>query len=596
MAGTVWKDGYRYKANYTQGTSTSGSNTAFYWSDWWYYVINVTRSSPERPTLVDDGTGTISGNTKTMYFDGTPGKIVFTPDYGSGLLTWREPTGKVIIFDRAIHGIKKNLTLQVAAAGTYTITLTTPSNRWKDGSSGAVVFTFILKIQTTTKPQLKKEDGVASNGLSKYVNDTGGNQTITFIGADKNFLAWDSNGLMQASWTDDGELTLYQSKQNVYTINIYIANTLGCTWDDGSITRLSFTFTIGPVEIERPTIEGLDGALTKRVTYNGEAQSLVLLPVTQGQMMVLAPGIPYTYSDGKVAFTSTNATDATGFTIRVSPSEGYVWRDTRTQEQIVFHFIIDTVKLTAPQLLEDNITNYTKRVVYDPTPGSTQTLTIGNVRREAVSFVSAMSEASWEEDTLVLSASEARTYYVSFEPKLNYEWAPGQTIATFVLVVERYTLGTPYLVISEEEKELMKLPADSKNKILIEGNTKTVNYETDEAQKYINLYVGGVNGQLTCVIEKSNAGVLTESWNDETNILTLRGVAADNYLIKITPTSNYKRTARSSLKTSSLLFCLYIQTRFRCTYKTRPAEAPAGIWRAATRARCSTTAPKRNSV
>ena len=167
---------------------------------------------------------------------------------------------------------------------------------------------------------------------------------------------------------------------------------------------------------------------------------MVLSPATQGQLSILAPGLPYSFlADGTLAFTTTNAAS---YDIRISPADGYVWAD-QSKTTLTFKFTIRTVKLGAPRLNEPTAVNGRKTVVYKPS-GDYSTLTIENVRRDEVKFTSAMTELSWVDSTLVLCATNARDYYVSFEPaSANYEWAPGATISTFVLVIEKYTLATP---------------------------------------------------------------------------------------------------------------------------------------------------------
>ncbi|MCM1233094.1 MAG: hypothetical protein NC489_23470, partial [Ruminococcus flavefaciens] len=520
----------KFRRSATGCTTTSQT----YWSRVWWWEINIVRLEADRPTLAsDDDGGTISGNTKTMYYDGTPAKISFYPDWGSCLLTWTASSPNVVIYDRALHGAEcKKLTLQTTVAGTYTITLTTPTNRWADGSTGAVTFTFIVRISKTTKPTMKFESGVASNRKSKYVNDTGGGaiQTVTFENCDPAYLKWESNGLLEQSW-DGTTLVLYQTLQNEYSISISIANPLACTWTDGTIGAQGFEFTIGPRLIGKMNIEGgSPGATAKSVLYNGEDQSLVLTPALRGSLNIVTAGLPYDYTEpeeviGKLAFTTR---DAARFTIIISPATGYVWDDQSTTAY-TYVFTIETIKLQAPTLDEPTAVNGHKTVTYDPS-GNYQTMKIQNVREEQVEVKSLMTvspDVPWDGSTLLLTATSARDYYVTFEPKTNYEWAPGVHSPTFVLTINRYQLGTPYIIKNQYE-------IDNKQ---IEGDTKTVKYEDANDTKFLHLYIGYVGGVTVTDQMTVEGDGLTELW--ETDSLTLSGTEAKNYLIKITPTNNY---------------------------------------------------------
>ena len=480
----------RFRQAYTSCT-TNSNVAAMYFSKVWWFEINIIRRDADRPTLVDDNDGgVISGNTKTIFYDGNPAKISMYPDWGSGMLSWQASSPNVTIYDRARHGAAvHNITFQTSVAGEYTITLTSFSGTWADGSSGPVTFKFILKTQTTSKPRMRREAGVADNLKSKYVNDTGEMQTVTFENCDPAFLSWDSNGLIQDSWDPVTKiLVLRQDKQNVYNINIYITNTAGCTWTDGSKGTQTFQFTIGPMLIDKPNIDGISG-LTKTVTYNGEQQSMVLRPAKQGSLVVVAAGIDPVYntlditdpdnaapSDFTLTFTSTNANK---FNIIIYPADGYVWRD-GTKTRYTYVFDIQTVKLQAPRLDEPSAVNGTKTVTYDPS-GAFQTMSIMGADKNGLDITSAMQVGSWDDDgNLVMQAQSAITYYIGFRPKTNYEWAPGVTAPTFVLIVNRYQLGTPYIIVSDYEQENHQ----------VEGTTKTVAYEGRAEDKFLRLYIG----------------------------------------------------------------------------------------------------------
>ena len=80
--GEVSGTGYGYQTNYPTGGWKVATNGIGYCTVW-TYEINVVRTGQEKPQLIDDGTGTISGDTKTMTFTGEPATISFSPDFGS---------------------------------------------------------------------------------------------------------------------------------------------------------------------------------------------------------------------------------------------------------------------------------------------------------------------------------------------------------------------------------------------------------------------------------------------------------------------------------------------------------------------------------
>ena len=138
--GEVSGTGYGYQTNYPTGGWKVATNGIGYCTVW-TYEINVVRTGQEKPQIIDDGTGTISGDTKTMTFTGEPATISFSPDFGSGTLSWSAVPANIEVKSRSNHGNEQYkdkdippLVLQTTVAGTYTITLTSNTGRWADGS------------------------------------------------------------------------------------------------------------------------------------------------------------------------------------------------------------------------------------------------------------------------------------------------------------------------------------------------------------------------------------------------------------------------------------------------------------------------------
>ena len=414
--------GQRLYPNQYFGT---GGNTGIRTSHWLIRLI-VERLPQEKPTLVNDGN--VVGDTKYVTYDGNPATISFTPDFGLGTLSWTSDSS-VSLQSRYDCHASGYLTLGSSVAGTHVITLYPAEGQWADGTSTRLTFKLVVGTQTTMIPTMQRDVGVASNGLSKYVNDTGEKQTITFLNCDPRYVGWTANGMYLDSW-ENNTLTLWQDQQGTFSISLYLLVPSACTWTNNTTTDQTFTFTIGPMAIEKPYIQGQPTNNTKTVTYNGSAQNMVLENIEQGTLTIRAPGLPFDYGDDNTAvFTTTNAAN---FTVTISPAPGYCWSDLSTNE-IQFKFTINAVRLTAPVLKDtgSNVNGNTKTVVYDP-DGSYGEINIGNLDRDGLSIISSLTELDWNANsegssigTITLGAQNAETYLIDFLPNTNYEWAPG---------------------------------------------------------------------------------------------------------------------------------------------------------------------------
>ena len=100
VSGTV---GRGFQTNYPTGSWKAATKGIGYCSVW-TYEIDIVRTGQEKPQLIDDGTGTISGDTKTMTFTGEPATISFSPDFGSGTLSWSAVPANIEVKSRSNHG------------------------------------------------------------------------------------------------------------------------------------------------------------------------------------------------------------------------------------------------------------------------------------------------------------------------------------------------------------------------------------------------------------------------------------------------------------------------------------------------------------
>ena len=518
------------------GSSTNGAYAAYSYRDM-CYEITVIRQDPPKPTIVNESG--VTGNRKDVTFDGGMASISMRPDFGASLLRY-ELDDDTELMARSQHGNEgtggATITFGSKVAGEHRIRLLPPesTNRWSDGSSTPVDFVLNVQLRTTSQPVLQREAGVATNGKSKTVHDNGDYQTITFLGVDKNFVNWTSNGLVLQSWGDDGTLVLKQREQGTYTINLFLTNPAGCSWVGGSTDILQFSFIIAEMYIDKPVMADSPGSTTKTVDYTGEAQSLTVSPAIMNQLVIVTAGVSTnaTDADGDGVNDSVefSMTDSATVTIIISPENGYVWRD-GTKTQIVFTFTINAVYVDAPRLaLEEGVSGNRKTITFNPTSGWYGTLKIINIPQEAIAITTALTTDSWEDGELVLKASNALVYKVTFAlTSINYQWAPGTVVPTFYLQINRYALQLPHIIYDNDENK-------------IEGDTKTVHFSDPAEDKFFKLYMGGFtrnNQILLDYLINIDGRSLTEVWGTDEPVLTLRGEHAANYIINITPTSNY---------------------------------------------------------
>ena len=605
----------------TSATGTDASNGyAYKCSSVLCYKFVIRRTSPVSPKLVDDtatngGKVDTSTNTKTAYFEGSPVKITMSGDFGAGIITYSYDD-TVTLVSRSQHGVTNpqtssagatnpngiNIVFQSSAAGLHIIkirlvqpsaaniawptnsatnlnsgTIISTKMSWSDTTATEIEFRLQINLQTTEQPSMVSEMGVNGARSKKTVNYNGSAQTVSFQNADKNFVGWSSNGLTEASWDNNGNLTLKQTERGVYTINLYLKNPAGCTWKDGTTTTFQFTFEIKEMLIEKPKQVGNESSFEKKSTYDGAEQILTLSPIDSKQVIIIAPGVQVVNNDSakKADF---KMTDANSVTIILMPAEGYIWSD-GTNDPINFVFTIDPKVVNTPKLVQDETgagvsygsNGLSKTVTFNPTVGWYGTLVIEDIPYGSMKIISALQTKSWEDDVLTLFASNANTYPVNLElSSTNFKWASGAMAPRFELTIERYVLQHPII-------------AEDTNVKSIEGATKTVyyNYEVDStsgpstsnAEKFFELFVGGFKkntggfmGDDQISIRYSETGLIEEwactehancttdhtKWDKQPYLtlwatnkahptdMSINGAGpAGNYIIYITPTANY---------------------------------------------------------
>lgn len=550
-------------------------------------------------TATNGGAINTTTNTKTAFYEGKPVVITMSKDFGAGIIGYTYDD-TVTLKSRSQHGKEgtggRNIEFQCSTAGTHIIklkilqptvssipwpgvnhangntgaTMVPSKMAWSDTTATEITFTLRIELQNTNRPSMVRDDGVDGYGRSKTVNYTGAYQTISFQDADPNFVGWSANGLIQESW-DGNTLVLKQKERGTYNIQLYLKNPAGVSWKDGTTDSLEFTFKINEMLIERPTQVG-SLSYSKVVKYSGKEETLKISPAFEEQLTIIASGLRYEFADedgdGLKETCIFKMTDSGTVTIMVMPAAGYIWKDKKT-DNINFTFTIEAVEIDVPRL--QGFSGTSKTVTFDPTPGWAGKLVIENIPKDAISVVTAMTwgEEDWvpaqwddrgddlskytefERNVLTLSAINANTYPVTFTlTSANYRWKVGASVPSFNLIIERYKLKPPKIDQYEYDN----------NKDKIEGATKTVYYNTDvnsgnftpNTEKYFKIYAGGFTANNQVTIRYSKEGLCAEWPNAQAEVptpdLVLWGTTtphgdtagpAGNYIIYITPTSNY---------------------------------------------------------
>lgn len=592
---------FTWHGDLTSGLVSADSVTSDYAKKGTKYldrVFIVQRTGIEKPQLVNDVTeagDSVSGNTKTAYFRGDPVTISMTPDFGAGLVEYAfytdasctVPDDTVSLVIRSMHGYEgvsgTNMTFRSSVAGRHYIRLRIiqppaspylPSTamKWSDGTNTPITFVLDIQMQRAQRPTVLYETGVASNGQSKTVYYTGEEQTVTFNNFDGSLLWFSSNGVTGDYDEATKTLVLKQTERGTYTINLYIRNTAGCSWaDTGLADMMQFTFYIKEMLIDRTLNLDNPSVFTLHENYTGVEHVLEVGPAEDGQLIVIAPGINYSYlekEDG-TKYIKFSVVDSGTQEIIIRPAKGFIWKDTRDQATITFTITIDAIAIDFPTLLKEDGCKYpderTKSVVFDPAIGWKGTLIIQGIPKQAIEKIglnTAMEVLSWEPSAewladpknkdkepldvdrtvLTLGATNANTYPVIVSiTDPNFTWRITTSSAdytTFNLFIDKFELYAPMIAGDTREEwvgDIIKNPlaSDSKyNDILepdfatvyadgqkkIEGLTKTVyykNYASDEKDtsytpdedKYFRLYAGGFTSNNQITINYSKSGL-----------------------------------------------------------------------------------------
>ncbi|MDE6442179.1 MAG: hypothetical protein K2L12_05465, partial [Clostridia bacterium] len=571
--------------------SAFGDNSTSYYCD--YIVILRRLPTSELSVELDSINVSADRLSKTEEYNGQPQSISLANDWGAGLINYSlyksvlDPVTNTYSLQPATStdiwfvsrpaigsGTKGLMVFNAKDVGEYVIRTrsfrynsSTGLDEWGGGSTSELEFRFIITPIYVQKPTLLEEEGVSGN--TKYVNDTGQTKFINIHPILEPYLVVaGSTGLTLGTYADDGMFTCSATLQGTYTITVSIRYTSNIYWDNGTGNTptqedLYFYFTIGPQLIDVPDIirdMGVNGN-TKQVTYSGTTQTMSFMPVRSNQISASAESLTYqttgayntvspeepnagpditTLIDSNVL--TVRAQNADTYYIYVTPINGYGWKDVTGKNVVpgsytndislstlVFEFIIDPMKITAPHMeYEGQVTDYVE-VTYGgetDTNGNTwvQRLYIQNCREERVAYKTmSLSQVDWGDTQLILSGRAAGEYEVTFECRRNYTWDDGVVPPTIKLKINKLAIDKPYLITDDGDTTASKK---------FGTNSKTVDFDFKE--HFIMLWAGN-SAAMNAEYDQS----LGRDWKNDTGRVTFSGQNAGTYNIGLKPTSNY---------------------------------------------------------
>ena len=597
--------------NDRHSTATEWQN----WSEYFNYGVLVCRKSVPVPE-VEYGDGVV-GNTRTVNYTGEPQSMTLKGDWGPGLATvvleewdyatqtWIASTvnNKVTIGARSAKGagVKGNTKITATKAGKYRITYT-PFRNWTDGSTDPVEFFFEIKPMLLTKTTLVQEDGVDQATNTKFLYATQKDLFVSLYPVSKQWATYSVTStiapttLVVFNYSDNGVLTLSQREQAVYTITVKIKPEFAAdiAWDDGTLDGsrddLVFTFEIGPEKVVVPDIiqdtgQGLLTETTKRVTYNGAYQTMSFMPIVPSQLIIevtntdtgqtLLEGIDYVVTDNTL---TVRALDAGTYHIKLTVQEKYIFEG--LQSVLEYDLIIDEAEVDVPILKEDSVpaggnkktSTYggEKVTINGKVQDWSETLTFIDANESHINYVASdgLSQDTWGDSTLVLKASSAGIYTVTFTPQKNYKWKDGVTPPVYTLEINKLAISTPILIRGGDENELEVEYTDVLKQVRFNGEEHTFTLEFPTSAE-----ATGVDYTKKSSVYIVHNGSFEEEWNEEGNRVTFHVIDADTYTFVLTPTNNYRWADGSTGEKVFKLIILPIDINVLDMRATKPASS-----------------------
>lgn len=365
-----------------------------------------------QPALSADGTGVVSGNTKTVNDDGNLQYVNFYPvpqayldwdayyEDGAGGYESSSSKGTRIDVDNWSDDGMLTLAATQGLQGKFKIVIKmkTPDNvKWTDGSTGDLVFFFSIEPRLlTVSPTILGTTGVNNTTRTKTLPFSGSYQTMNIMYVDGVKVTYDTD--VQKTYVSAGNpdftpksVSLTQS-QSLLALTVFDAGTYvvtldlgeGYCWTDGGYGPREYTFIVTPKAVTAPVFYQISNTSGKDTTEIDES-------------------------------------DPTNIKIKTE-------------------YVGDTVKVNG---IEQTWTADVK---------------FTNAYEQSISWYSPagsqynFNRGEWLNSTLTVTARNAGKYILEFICKPNYEWAAGSQVPRVELIINRKPVAIdPYIIMNPNE-------------------------------------------------------------------------------------------------------------------------------------------------
>lgn len=214
-----------------------------------------------------------------------------------------------------LGGSSNGYDMAYGAVGTYTITyhLTSDLVVWEGGDTAD----FTLTVIVTPAPLTAEQSNPYQSAIPTY---TGGNINIVSENYIKGYYV--RSGVGGQVWSGE------TSASTVGEHTAYVEPDENHTWQDGTRTKKTVKWRIAPAQIDKPT---LDSSVT--LTYDGNSKSPTLSGYDSAKMTL----------GGDVS-----AINAGVYTITVTPTSDYVWKEDGSNNTLSFDWAIEKTVVTTP--------------------------------------------------------------------------------------------------------------------------------------------------------------------------------------------------------------------------------------------------------
>lgn len=410
-----------------------------------------------------------------------------------------------------LGGSSNGYDMAYGAVGTYTITyhLTSDLVVWEGGDTAD----FTLTVIVTPAPLTAEQSNPYQSAIPTY---TGGNINIVSENYIKGYYV--RSGVGGQVWSGE------TSASTVGEHTAYVEPDQNHTWQDGTRTKKTVKWRIDPAPIDKPA---LDSSVT--LTYDGNSKS----PTLSG------------YDKNKMTLGSdTSATNAGVYTITVTPTSNYVWKEDGSNNTLSFDWAIEKTVVTTPAW------NYTGngQNVSLTSKGNKTTL---NFTYNGTPFIPANyfvydSDTSYIYNTTNINSSYTTASGISVQFRVkdannqNFKAQKGNAILAYDKYYLSFYISPIYIPVIASEYA-PSFPYDGKSHAVVNissqysgGYTVTGTRSTSAAGNYTCTITAnsGYKFQLTDTdgnLTGTTAGSVTYTWQISDSVLTPPSLARDYF-------------------------------------------------------------------